>query len=156
MKTMSAHRPSEQDGTVRWSLREIPLSHGKHVCGRVAWTPPTQSVPVESDLEAQAIAFFARHSGLVAIHAQPFTLRYLDGSCVRRYTPDFLVVYDRLSSAIVRMGFQKWTVVEVKSSSLVDVDASSVDRRLEAVRSVLGLATVLLTEQQLGQGRVWP
>ncbi|WP_156969856.1 hypothetical protein [Arenimonas malthae] len=156
MKAMHQLPPSRMDGAIRWSAREIPLSHGRHVCGRVAWTPPTQSVPVESDLEANAIAFFSRHAGLVAIHAQPFTLRYADDQGVHRYTPDFLVVYDRVTRAIVRLGFRRWTVVEIKSTSLLKRDPDAVSCRLAAVRRLLGFATVVLTECHLRTGRARP
>lgn len=96
MNTLSEPAASTKDAAIHWSLRDIPLSHGKHVCGRVAWTPPPQSVPVESDLEAEAVAFFTQQPDLAAIHAQPFTINYSDHGAPRRYTPDLLVVFNRI------------------------------------------------------------
>lgn len=151
MNILSESAASTKDAAIRWSLRDIPLSHGKHVCGRVAWTPPPQSVPVESDLEAQAVAFFSQQPDLVAIHAQPFTINYSDHGAPRRYTPDLLLVYNRLSRVLVQLGFQRWTVVEVKAASLLDANREDIARRLAAVRALLGFATVLLTERELGQ-----
>ena len=151
MNIQSEPAASLMDVAIRWSLRDIPLSHGKHVCGRVAWTPPPQSVPIESDLEAQAVAFFSQQSDLAAIHAQPFTITYSDQGSPRRYTPDLLIVYNRLSRVLVQLGFQRWTVVEVKAASLLDTNHEDITRRLAAVRALLGFATVLLTERELGQ-----
>ena len=151
MNTLSEPAASTKDAAIRWSLRDIPLSHGKHVCGRVAWTPPPQSVPVESDLEAEAVAFFTQQPDLAAIHAQPFTINYSDHGAPRRYTPDLLVVFNRLSRVLVQLGFQRWTVVEVKAASLLDANREDITRRLAAVHALLGFATVLLTERELGQ-----
>ena len=151
MNILSESAASTKDAAIRWSLREIPLSYGKHVCGRVAWTPPPQSVPVESDLEAQAVAFFTQQPDLAAIHAQPFTITYSDHGAPRRYTPDLLLVYNRLSRVLVQLGFQRWTVVEVKAASLLDANREDITRRLAAVRALLGFATVLLSERELGQ-----
>ena len=75
---------------------------------------------------------------------------------MHRYTPDFLVVYDRVTRTIVRSGFRRWTVVEIKSKSLLDRDPDAVSRRLAAVRRLLGFATVVLTECQLRTGRARP
>lgn len=151
MNALSEPAASTKDAAIHWSLRDIPLSHGKHVCGRVAWTPPPQSVPVESDLEAEAVAFFTQQPDLAAIHAQPFTINYSDHGAPRRYTPDLLVVFNRLSRVLVQLGFQRWTVVEVKAASLLDANREDIARRLAAVRTLLGFATVLLTERELGQ-----
>jgi hypothetical protein len=144
---------SHVDNPIRWSYRDIPLSHAKHVCGRVAWTPPPQAVPVESQLEAQVLDFLIRHRHLVAVHSQPFTLRYWDGQQLRQYTPDFLVVYDPVSRALIKLGFEPWTVVEVKPSSRRDAHPSELARRLQAVHDLLGLGAVCLTERDLQPGR---
>jgi len=108
-------------------------------------------VPVESDLEAEAVAFFTQQPDLAAIHSQPFTINYSDHGAPRRYTPDLLVVFNRLSRVLVQLGFQRWTVVEVKAASLLDANREDIARRLAAVRTLLGFATVLLTERELGQ-----
>jgi hypothetical protein len=145
---------SMTDSHIQWSHRDIPLSHGAHLCGRVAWTPSPQSVAVESQLEAQAVDFLTSHPHLIAVHSQPFSLRYWDGKRLLRYTPDFLVVYKRLSRSLLKLGFERWTVIEVKPSSHWASHRIEVARRLQAVHDLMGLATVCLTELELLPGRV--
>lgn len=144
---------SNPDRQVRWSYRDIPLSYGAHQCGRVAWTPSPQSVGVESQLEASVARFLIQQPRLIALHSQPFTLSYLDSGTSRRYTPDFLAVYDRVPPALRRLGFARWTVVEVKPQSDLDSQTAQVTRRLTAVREQLGLAAVCLTDRDLAAGR---
>lgn len=131
---------------VMWSARRIPLSYANHSPGLVPWTPPPQSVPVESQLEARALKFVLRHPDLRAVHAQPFTLRYEDDGVLHQYTPDLLVVFDQVPRVLRRLGFHRWTVLEVKPHELC---GRAVDARLDAVHNHLGLATVALTDRDL-------
>lgn len=152
MQTMSP-APSHQDAAIHWSERDIPLSYGNHRCGRVAWAPEPQSIPVESKLESEVLDYLIHQGHLVAVHSQPFTLSYLDGDRLHRYTPDFLLVYDRLTGQLLRWGFAPWTVVEVKPASYRDSHRFDVRRRLDAVHDQLGFAAVCLTDADLLQGR---
>lgn len=152
MKAINAPA-SRRDAGIQWSHRNIPLSYGKHVCGRVAWTPEPQSIAVESQLESQVLAFLIQQGHLVAVHSQPFTLSFMDGDTRRTYTPDLLVVYDRLSGQLLRWGFTPWTVVEVKPATLRDSQAQDIRRRLEAVHQQLGMAAICLTDADLPSGR---
>lgn len=154
MKQPTENRPSNHEPKVLWSRRDIPLSYAKHVCGRVPWSPPQQSVPVESDLEAKALDLMVRQPFLRAVHAQPFTLMVdIDGQRMR-YTPDFLVVYDRLNPWLRRHGFGRWTVIEVKPAAKLARDREKILARLQCVRDCLGLAALVLTEHDVIQGRV--
>ena len=144
---------SREDAGIKWAHRTIPLSYAKHVCGRVAWTPEPQSIAVESELESQVLAFLIQEGHLIAVHSQPFTLSFVDGGARRAYTPDFLVVYHRLSARLKRWGFGPWTVIEVKPASFVDGNAQDIHLRLKAVEQLLGLAAVCLIDAHLPTGR---
>ena len=137
--------------TIRWSERIIPLSHANHQCGRVAWTPAPQAVPVESQLESRAVEFLTGFDGLIGIFSQPFTIHLADSR--RTYTPDLLAVFCRLSRTLQSLGFALWTVIEVKPAELAALHAAAIAARLKLVRELLGFATVCLTERELGQGR---
>jgi hypothetical protein len=153
MQQLNENTQSNRDRTILWSHRDIPLSHSKHLCGRVPWSPPTQSVPVESDLEANALDLLMHQPFLRAVHAQPFTLVINIGGKRHRYTPDFLVVYDRLSRWLRRQGFDRWTVIEIKPAALLARDREKILARLQFVRDCLGLAALVLTERELITGR---
>ncbi len=138
---------SNPDHRIAWSARTIPLSRARHACGRVPWQPAATAIDVESDLEARATRLLTRERGLVALHSQPFTLFYRDGCRRRRYTPDLLAVFDRLSPSLVRLGFGRWTVVEIKPESKLDEVAEDLARHHRAVREQLGFATAIITER---------
>jgi hypothetical protein len=149
MQANLQHVPSPADAHIQWAHRDIPMSHGHHVPGRVAWTPQPQSVPVESRLESEVLGFLLLNPHLVAIHAQPFTLSWWDGQKHRRYTPDFLVVLDRLTGAIVRLGFGYWTVVEVKPARKLLREGHRIAMNLHAIHELLGFSVVCFTEENL-------
>jgi hypothetical protein len=136
-------------GSVLWSARSIPLSYAKHSPGLVPWTPPPQTVPVESQLEARALKFVLSHPGVRAVHAQPFTLPFDDDGEPAHYTPDLLVVFDHVPRVLRRMGFDRWTVIEVKPARLC---GRAVDVRLAAVHAQLGLRAVALSERDIVGG----
>jgi len=140
---------SNPDHRIAWSARTIPLSRARHACGRVPWQPPATAIDVESDLEARVTRLLTRDRGLVALHSQPFTLTYRDGHKRRRYTPDLLAVYDRLPPSLVRLGFGRWTVIEIKPQSKLDDVAEDLARHHGAIRKQLGFATAILTERQV-------
>jgi hypothetical protein len=90
-----------------------------------------------------------RQPGLSAVHAQPFTLMYRQGHHRCRYTPDFLTVFLIVPRALARLGFDKWTVIEVKPADLLARDRDAIEARLEAVHLALGFAAICLTENDL-------
>lgn len=150
MSTSSVLRVSQAPTGYKldWGARAIPLSRASHVCGRVPLAV-TSSVEVESQLERQVVRYLALQPHLVAIHAQPFTLHYHDQGRRRRYTPDLLVVFDRVPRHLQRRGFERWTAVEVKPASRVD---TAVINRLASVSAHLRLATACLTERDVAGG----
>jgi hypothetical protein len=144
--TLLSHAPTSYK--LDWGARAIPLSRASHVCGRVPLAV-TSSVEVESQLERRVVRYLARQPHLVAIHAQPFTLHYSEQGRRRRYTPDLLVVFDRVPRHLLRRGFDRWTAIEVKPAWRVDAD---VINRLASVSARLGLATACLTERDVAGG----
>jgi TnsA endonuclease N terminal len=70
-------------------LRHIPLSRRSHITG---FQPlPTGTAEHESALERDFVARTSLLDPAASIISQPVTLRFRDGSRMRRYTPDFLV-----------------------------------------------------------------
>lgn len=134
--------------TLDWGARVIPLSRASHVCGRVPLVV-SSSVEVESQLERQVVRYLATQPHLIAIHSQPFTLHYQHEGRRCRYTPDLLVVFDRVPRRLRRRGFGRWTAIEVKPASRVD---SEVARRLAMITSHMGMATACLTELDVQGG----
>lgn len=151
MNHQSKAAASSTDTRITWCARKIPLSHARHLCGRVPWCPPSQAIDVESGLEALATRLLTRTPGLIALHSQPFTLTYWDEEkgLRRRYTPDLLAVFVDQPSWLVRLGFDRWTVIEVKPESKLDDVAADLARHHRAIREQLGFATVILTERDL-------
>ena len=141
--------PTSSRYTLDWGARTIPLSRASHVCGRVPLVVKS-SVEVESQLERRVVRYLADQPHLIAIHSQPFTFHYHHEGHGLRYTPDLLVVFDRVPRRLRRRGFDRWTAVEVKPALRVDAEVAS---RLAMVASHLGLATVCLTELDIEGGR---
>lgn len=139
---------------VAWRPRRIPLSYARHVAGEVPLPIVMRAVPYESQLEHDAIVFLSAFQGLRFLHSQPFTVSYGDAGRRRRYTPDFLAVFDPLAVVLRRRGFATWTVIEVKPSERLDADRAEIEARLHAVARATGMATVVLTERDVRPGRV--
>lgn len=140
---------SSTDHRIAWFSRKVPLSRGKHACGRVPWQPPKQAIDVESDLEARAGAWLIRTPGLLALHSQPFTFTYRDDDGWHRYTPDLLAVFRRRPASLIQYGFDRWTVIEVKPESKVDKMAEALARHHRAIEVQMGFATAILTERHI-------
>lgn len=140
---------SMTDVVIRWANRAIPMSRSTHVCGQLSWTPSPQRVAVESRLEAHIANLLIHSSGLLALHSQPFTMACADGPRRVRYTPDFLAVFDRPPRFLVRLGFGSWTVIEVKSHSMLDPVRERLEQRFQTIRRNFGFSAVVLTERDL-------
>jgi hypothetical protein len=142
----TASLPGAAIKRIAWSLRRIPMSYGDHVPGRLAFRPPAQAIDVESGLEARVARKLLALPQLAGLYSQPFTLETLETGRWRPYTPDLLLVLAAVSPALVRFGFERWTVIEVKPEARYERSRDRVDGRLQHVRSALGLAAVCLTE----------
>ena len=79
-------------------------------------------VRFESALERDCIAFLASHDGFRRIESQPISIRFAYGGQERRYTPDFLAIFDQLPDAIAHLGFGLETYVEVKYADQAAAD----------------------------------
>ena len=130
----------------RWSARVVPPSHAPVRRGALSIRFAAASLPYESGLERRAILRLASIPDVIALFAQPFTLQV---SARQRYTPDLLLVLARVPRSLVRRGFERWTVIEVKPDRAIAEDLDTIVARLRAVRTLLGLAAVCLSEQDL-------
>ncbi len=132
--------------------RRIPLSHGAHVTG---WHPVRRGhgmVRFESALERDCIAFLASHDGFLRIESQPISIRFAYDGRERRYTPDFLAIFDQLPDAIAHLGFGLETYVEVKYADQAAADRDLLTARLCALSRETGIAAVLLDETVIRAG----
>jgi hypothetical protein len=102
--------------TIRWSHRKIPFSRGGHITGRYSPGPGRTGVPFESLAECRTIAYLYALPGVRVVVSQPFSIQYRLGNRRRCYTPDLMVVFDELTDELVRNGFGKTTVLEVKAA----------------------------------------
>jgi hypothetical protein len=143
---------SSRPDAVEWQVRRIPLSYGKHSPGQLAVVPRPFSVPFESLLERDAIAFLSARPGFRFVAAQPLTISYVEKGVSRRYTPDLLVVFDPVGESLKSLGFKKWTIVEVKPASMAARDAAAIRERLDRVSRMTGLAGVCLTDEVIERG----
>ena len=151
--TASGERPSVMlKACISWRARRIPLSYGRHCPGQITLSAITHTVEYESQLERDAIVFLAESPGFRFVQTQPFTLKYTENGRRRRYTPDLLVVLDPVSATLRRLGFEGWTIVEVKPRIRLDAEASEVADLLSKVHEATGLATVCLTEREIRSG----
>ncbi len=103
-------------------------------------------VRFESALERDCIAFLASHDGFLRIESQPVTIGFAHGGRERRYTPDFLAIFDQLPDAIVHLGFGLETYVEVKYADQAAADRELLAARLCALTRETGVAAVLLDD----------
>lgn len=127
-------------GNAHQRAREILKPTGGIVRGKFPSRKNGRMVQHEGLLELDAIYLFETHPGIVAYREQPLTLRYPDGSRLRRYTPDFELV---LASGEV-------VLVEIKPTrSLADAE---VRHKLDCVEQHLrreGRQFVVLSDQHL-------
>lgn len=151
MNLQTTTRASVSSPSIRWPGRTIPLSHGRHLCGRLAIDSHPILVDFESQLERDAIDCLARQPNLVAIATQPFRITFFEEGHRHRYTPDILVGFSFVPRLLARLGFARWTAVEVKPVQFAVLHAEALRVSLEAVRRMLGLAAVCLTEIDLAR-----
>ena len=141
-------RAAAGPGPARWGARVIPASYTAVQRGALNIRFAAASLHYESGLERQAILRLASVPDVIALFTQPFTLQLSAGL---RYTPDLLLVLARVPRRLVRRGFERWTVIEIKPERAVSGALDTIMARLQAVRTLLGLAAVCLSEQDLDQ-----
>jgi hypothetical protein len=153
MNVTSSSQPEPSSPTLRvsWSSRKIPPAQGRHTCGRVTLEPAAYSVDYESHLEREAIGFLRASPGFQFLQSQPFTLHFHLDDAWGRYTPDLVAVFSSVSGSLRRLGFERWTVVEVKPWARFQVDRAAIVARLQMIRQVLGFAVVCLTERHIAR-----
>lgn len=137
---------------IAWQVRRIPMSYGRHCPGQTTLRARACTVPYESHLEREALVFLARCRGFRFIASQPFTIQFIEDGQRRRYTPDFLAVFDPVSRVLERLGFSHWTAIEIKPSERLVQEADAIRQRLQHVVRMTGFAAVCLTEQQIAAG----
>ena len=137
---------------IAWRARRVPMSYGRHVTGRVPVSLAPCVVAYESQLERDVIVFLATFRALRFIESQPFTLHYVDRGRRHRYTPDLLVVLHPVPTLLERLGFEVWTVVEVKPHAELQADGEAIGARLARVGKATGFSAVCLTEHEIERG----
>lgn len=84
--------------------RRIPLSRRSHIIG---FQPlATGTAEHESALERDFVTLASFRDPNASILSQPVTISFRDGSCSRRYTPDFLVRWSALTNEIVEIKYR--------------------------------------------------
>ena len=154
MLTFDVSPRSDPDCDVAWSSRAIPMSYARHVPGQVSWTPPPQSIAVESHLECEIVKAVLQYPDLQVALSQPLTLAVHARQHHLRYTPDLLFVFDPVPRALARLGFEKWTVVEVKIARKWQRQQAALESLFAVVRQRLGFAALCLTDADLSAGRI--
>lgn len=129
--------------------RAIPLSRGYHVRGRHPIRPGHPAVPFESALECSLLSALAPNPDLVRVISQPVTMFYTEDGVSRRYTPDFLVEFRRLTTTLSRLGFGLRTMVEVKPLQLALREPEELCKRLRLLRFASGESVTLITESDV-------
>lgn len=152
MNTTDSSAPQVRRASIRWQPRKIPMSYGRHVRGIVPVALSALTVPYESKLERRVIGFLIAIPGLRFLQSQPFTLTHQTEQGPRRYTPDLLAVYSPIADILRPLGFEMWTVIEVKPFGLLQSHRNDVDIRLRWVAEATGMATVCLTEREIERG----
>lgn len=152
MNTTAIPAPRARQASIHWQPRQIPLSYGRHVTGIVPVALPALPVPYESRLERRAIGFLVAIPGLRFLQSQPFTLTRETDQGARRYTPDLLAVYCPIAKVLHDLGFEMWTVIEVKPFKRLLAHQADVEDRLRWVAEATGMATVCLTEREIERG----
>jgi hypothetical protein len=86
-------------------LRRIPLSHRSHIIGFQPMA--TGSTEHESALERDFVTLASFLHPQASIISQPVTLRFSDGSTLRRYTPDYSVRYSADKAELIEVKYWK-------------------------------------------------
>jgi len=104
-------------------------------------------VAFESALERDCISFLAAQPGFGRIVSQPISITWTIDGRDRRYTPDFLVVFEDVPVLLQALGFFEETYVEVKYAEQARAEWAVVAARLEHLARWTGRPAVLLDEQ---------
>ena len=92
------------DGDLGGSMRRIPLSRRSHITG---FRPVDgDAVEHESALERDFVLLVNFLDAGAAITSQPITIEFQDGARLRRYTPDFRVIWSDGRSELVEVKYR--------------------------------------------------
>lgn len=151
MDTRPIMAPAAHDDLPRieWQSRTIPIAHLKHITGQFPVHVQSYSVPFESRLERDVMAWLCEVAQPRFVQAQPFTVHYSREGRHRRYTPDLLVVVHPVPTILKALGFRSWTVIEVKPFEKFDQNQERIAFRLALIHRVTGWAAVCVTERAL-------
>jgi hypothetical protein len=137
--------------------RKIRPTHGNHMAGMRLIHFGGEGgrrtmVPFGSHLQSAFLDWISRCITLCDVVGQPLTVTGIfdDNGVSRSYTPDFLIEIDPLPADLERMGFKRYTFVEVKPEQYAD--NWDVQLKLKLLELATGFAVVLITERDLTIG----
>lgn len=151
MRRFLATPPSEPRH-ILYSLedaRKIPISRSSHVRGWHPVRPDHPAVAFESSLECDVIHSLSKLNALIRIRTQPITVHFHDGRRRTRYTPDLMVELERVPAALVDLGFERRTYVEVKPASKAAKHCEQLRHQFAILRAATATAVALVTEADL-------
>jgi hypothetical protein len=137
-----AWRGRQPDGDVQKRARNIITPSGGIVRGKFPSRKNGRMVHHEGLLELDAIYLFESSPNIVRYREQPITLHYPDGAKLRRYTPDFELVFS--TGEIV--------LVEIKPVS--SIQHQEVQHKLDCIAEYMRrseIAFIVLTDKELRQ-----
>ena len=135
--------------------RAIPPSRSGHTRGWHPVRPGHGAIPFESGLERKVIDALISHASLTAIRSQPLTVFYRLGGKARRYTPDFVVQFDAVPTALSILGFGATTYLEVKPHTKTVEHMDELLQRLAVIEAATRAPAVLVTERDLHTLSKW-
>ena len=135
--------PVSEGIALRWGFRRIPLSRGHHHGGYVCAFRGEKLVRVESALERSVVKALVADPACVAVATQPVTINWSWNDVKRRYTPDILVIFDTVPDRWLRLGFERFSIIEVKPvREWIEPDLCAEHTRV--VRTALGMPLIRL------------
>lgn len=132
---------------VTWGERHVPLSRGRHHGGYASLFPRQPVLRFESDLERRVLKQLAAVPTCIALATQPVTVRFRFNSRPRRYTPDVLVIFESVPTALAATGCRRFTFVEVKPPNFADNAPGLWSARCDALEETLGIPLVRLPQR---------
>ena len=129
---------------LKWGLRRVPLSRGRHHGGYVCAFRCQPLLRVESALERHVLRALAADQGCVALATQPVTIQWTWRGTVRRYTPDVLAMLCELPPSWRALGLDRLSMIEVKPARF-SVDDDLWVERVRIIQHVLGMPLIRLS-----------
>jgi len=109
--------------------RQITPRH-RYLSGRVATKKVSSPQAFESLLEQDFLLLLEFDRGIYRFASQPITIRWKDGSCQHRYTPDVLVEYT--PAMVDHYPYLKPTLFEVKPERILKQEWSTLKPKFKA------------------------